>query len=92
MESRVEKSPHLGGEHGEGNQGAEETQGHPVGGELADAKVAADEAQLAGKRQARVPDVMGRPPPQLHGATRPPMLLLAVRKEAGWQLYTVKIC
>ena len=41
---------------------------------------------LAVQRQAGAPDVVGGLAPQLHGAARPPVLLLAVREEAGRQL------
>ena len=51
---------------------------------LADTKVAKDEVQLAEEGQAAVPDVYCCLAPQLHRPTCPPVLLLAVRKEAGW--------
>ena len=78
--------PYLRGEDREGHEGAEEAQGDPVGGELADAKVEQQELQLGGHGQRGPPDVLGAAPPQLHGPAGPAMLLLAVRKEAGGEL------
>lgn len=45
---------------------------------------------LAVQRQVGAPDVVGGLPPQLHGAARPPVLLLAVCKEAGRQLQAAR--
>ena len=50
---------------------------------LADAKIEDDELQLARGRQAGGPDVGRGATPQLHRTARPPVLLLAVCKEAG---------
>ena len=55
-----------------------------MSGKFADAKVAEDEIQLAEKREAASPDVDSGLAPQLHWPACPPVLLLAVRKEAGW--------
>ncbi len=77
---------YLRGEHGEGHEGAEEAQGDPVRGKLADAKVAHDELQLGGQGQRGCPNVHCCAAPELHGAAGPAVLLLAVRVEAGWQL------
>jgi hypothetical protein len=78
---------YLGSEHRKGHEGAEEAQGHPVRSKLADAKVAQDELKLGAQWQRGRPDVHCRAAPQLHGATRPAVLLLAVRIEAGRQLH-----
>ena len=57
-----------------------------MGGKLADAKVQDDEVQLFLHRKTGGPDVNCRFSPQLDRATRPPVLLLAVGKEASGQL------
>lgn len=77
---------HLGGENREGHKRAEEAEGDPVRGELADAKVEHQELQLGRHGQAGVPDVTGTPPPQLHWPAGPAVLLLPEGKEAGRQL------
>ena len=84
--ARVEQTLHLRGEHGEGHERAEEAEGDPVRGKLADAKVAHDELQLIWQRQPGVPDVLGAAPPELNRATRPAVLLLPICEEAGRQL------
>ena len=56
-------------------------------GKFADAKVADNEIQLADHGQTGVPDVHGRFAPQLHWPAGPPVLLLAVRKEASRELH-----
>ena len=78
------KKHYLRGEDREGHNGAEEAEGDPVSSELADAKVQQQQLQLGGHGQRRLPDVLGATPPQLHRTAGPAMLLLAVRKEAGW--------
>ena len=55
-------------------------------GKLADAKVGDNELQLGAHGQRGRPDVDRGAAPQLHGAARPAVLLLAVREEAGRQL------
>ena len=54
-----------------------------MGGKLADAEVQHDEIELLLHGQAGGPDVDCCLAPQLHRAARPPVLLLAVGKEAG---------
>ncbi len=88
---QVGRVGHLRCENGEGDQGAEEAQADPVGGEFADAKVQDDEVQLLLHGQAGSPDVHSCFAPQLHWAAGPPVLLLAVGKEAGRQLHEESI-
>jgi len=79
-----EGSCYLRGENREGYQATKEAHGHPVSSHLPDPKVAQDEVQLAVQGQAAGPDVYCCLAPQLHRPTCPPVLLLAVCKEAGW--------
>lgn len=76
----------LGGEDGEGHKGAEESEGDPVGGKLADAKVEHQQLQLGHEGEAGVPDVARAAPPQLHWTARPAVLLLPEGEEAGGEL------
>ena len=78
---------YLRRENRQGYKATKEAHGHPVGGHLPDTKVAKDEVQLADDGQAAGPDVYCCLAPQLHRPACPPVLLLAVRKEAGWQLH-----
>lgn len=59
-----------------------------MSGKLADAEVAENEVELAEEGEAAAPDVHSSLAPQLHRPTRPPMLLLAVRKKTGWKLHS----
>ncbi len=81
-----EGSSYLRRENRQGYKATKEAHRHPVGGHLPDPKVAKYEVQLAVQGQAAGPDVYCCLAPQLHRPTCPPVLLLAVRKEAGWQL------
>ena len=58
-----------------------------MGGKLADAEVAEDEVQLAYEGEAAGPNVNCCLAPKLYWATCPAVLLLAVGKEACWQLH-----
>ena len=77
---------HLGREDGQRHQRAEEAERDPVRGKLPHAKVHQQQLQLGAQRQGRAPDIGRRAPPELDGAARPAVLLLAVREEARRQL------
>jgi len=79
-----EGSSYLRCKNRQGYEATKEAHGHPVGGHLPDPKVAQDEVQFAVQGQAAGPDVYCCLAPQLHRPACPPVLLLAVRKEAGW--------